>query len=380
MITREEHLRVEARVAAVTQELTDARSEEEVAVAALNRTMGIDVNAPTRVEGRRRAPGVDLPLQGALRLAVANRPEIPVMVRGIAVAERDVKVVRADFLPTVSVQAGYSNVTGTHIQNSNVAAGGIFVTQDLYDGGRRRGQLRAAEAGVRSAIAQAQQVCDGIAYEVNVAFHGVEDARERIRAARATFEQAGEYLRLVTSRFRAGDATPAELMEARASETAAEQTYNAALYIYQRTLIRLEYAVGARLPTAGEEASPPTSESAPTPPAPPSDRTPSPFRPSMPPGGLPGLPPPRDFGGPAPVGPPPLPTTPAPGRPGRRPCSGPRPSPDRRMRPTRRTGSGPDPGYAQPRSGPGAWGGSGSRVRASTIATTMTSARTWKAD
>src|SRR5262249_48775943 len=158
---------------------------------------GIDVNAPTRVAERRRAPAVDLPLEAALKLAVASRPEIPVMVRGLTVAEQDVKIARADFLPTVSIQAGYSNVTGTRVQNANVGAGGIFVTQDLYGGGRRRGQLHAAQAGVRSAVAQVQQVCDGIAYEVNAGFHGVEDARERIRAARATFDQASEYLRLV---------------------------------------------------------------------------------------------------------------------------------------------------------------------------------------
>ena len=32
------------------------------------------------------------------------------------------------------------------VQNANVGAGGIFVTQDLYDGHRRRGQILAARA------------------------------------------------------------------------------------------------------------------------------------------------------------------------------------------------------------------------------------------
>lgn len=130
-ITREEHLRVEASLAATRQDLTDARSEEEVAIACLNRAMGINVNAPTRVADRRLAPEIDIPLDGALRLAAANRPEIPVMIRGIRVAEEDVKIARADYLPTVSIQAGYSNVTGTHVQNANVGAGGIFVTHEL---------------------------------------------------------------------------------------------------------------------------------------------------------------------------------------------------------------------------------------------------------
>ena len=321
VITREEHLRVEARVAVVRQERADARSAEEVAVAALNRAMGIDVNAPTRVAERRQAPRLELPLDATLKLAAASRPEIPVMVRGITVAEQDVRIARADFLPSVSIQAGYSNISGTNIQNANVAAGGIFVTHELYGGGRRRGQLRAAEAGVRSAIAQAQQVCDGIAYEVNAAFHGVEDAWERIASARATHEQASENLRLVSNRFRTGDATPAELMEARAAETAAEQTYNAAFYLYQRAIQQLEYAVGAALPTA--DAGAPTPPGAGPSAAAPPPGTPSPFRPSSPSGEFPGLPPPLQFGGPGAVGPTPLPQPPSTPSPGTAPMMGP---------------------------------------------------------
>ncbi|WP_406700033.1 TolC family protein [Singulisphaera sp. Ch08] len=313
VITREEHLRAEASLAGVRQEQFDAKSEEEVTIAALNRAMGININAPTQVAERREAPRFELSLEQTLRLAVANRREIPVVVRGISVARGDVDIARADFLPSVSIQAGYSNVTGTGVQNANVGAGGIFVTHELYGGGRRRGQLHAAVAGVRSAEAQAQQVCDGIAYEVNVAFRGVEDARERIGAARAVFEQAKENLRLVASRSREGDATPAELIEAQASETRSEQTLNAAIYQYQRALARLEFAVGVELPLAPgtlATAAPAEAEAA-IPPTP--SGTTSPFLLRSTPSDLPDLFPPLDLGGLAPTTP--TPTRPTPLRP-----------------------------------------------------------------
>jgi outer membrane protein len=321
VITAEEHLRTEARLAAVKQDLTDARSEREVAVASLNRAIGIDVNAPTQVAERREAPRFALSLRESLDLAVANRREIPVVTRGISVASKDVDIARAEFLPTVSVQAGYSNVTGTGVQNANVGAGGIFVTHDFFAGGKRRGQLRAADATVRSAVAQAQQVCDGIAFEVNTAYHGVEDDHERIETARASNEQAAENLRLVTSRFRNGDATPAELIEARAAESRAEQIYNASFYQYQRALVRLEFAVGAALPLSpGEAPIEMAVQPGPaTPPGPPVSG--SPFRPrdrGLPafPGLTPGSEPPRSI--------PPVPTpTPTPLPPTSRPPSSP---------------------------------------------------------
>lgn len=177
---------------------------------------------------------------------------------------------------------------------------------------------------MRSAIAQAQQVCDGIAYEVKVAFHGLEDARARIRAARVSYEQAVENLRLVGNRYRTGDATPAELMDARASEAAAEQTYNAAFYFDQQAVLRLEFAVGVELPVAREELpGQPATAPGPGPIAPGPPTGPSPFRPSAPGGRLLELPPPRDFGGPAPAGPAPLPGTPSPGTPSTPPLLGP---------------------------------------------------------
>ncbi|WP_435015578.1 TolC family protein [Tundrisphaera sp. TA3] len=315
VITREEELRAEAGLAGVRQVRADAVSAEEVAIAALNRAMGISINADTRVVERREAPQMALTLDQCLRLAVAHRREIPVVSRGIAIAQGDVKVATADFLPSLSIQAGYSNVTGTGVQNANVGAGGIFVSHDLFAGGKRRGQLHAAEAGVRSAAAQAQQVCDGIAFEVNVAYRGLEDARERIGSARAVFEQARENTRLLASRARAGDATPADVIEAESGETRSEQTFHAAIYQYQRAIARLEYAIGVELPaTPGrlpEAASPVVSDD--VPPVPPDD--PSPFERRSTPNALPGLPPPPGTDAVAPIegtplSPPPLPEAP----------------------------------------------------------------------
>ncbi|AMV38158.1 TolC family protein [Planctomyces sp. SH-PL62] len=387
-ITREQLLRVDADLAGARQLQSDAKSEEEVAVAALNQTMGIKVDAPTRVAERRAAPRLEMELKDALELSVASRPEIPVVLRGIAIAQEGVSFARAEFLPIVSIQAGYSNVTGTGIQNANVGAGGIFLTQELYAGGKRRGQLRSAEAGVRSAEAQAQQVCDLIAFEVNAAYRYLEDAHARIEAARAVYLQAVENQRLVASRYEAGDATPAEVVEARASETKSEQTFNAAFYQYQRALARLEYAVGGPLPVSAEPipaaapvetgpdrapAPPPASRrSAPAPAAaspasPTRPRSPC-RRPSRPPR------PPRRR---APRAAPSPPASPA--------CSGRRRrSPGRPTSRTRPTGPGPEPeggaGRAHPRRGPGAWGGRGSRSQARTSAPSITRAIIWSTD
>jgi outer membrane protein TolC len=280
VLTPEDVLRAEVGVAEVRQLLTRARSSVRVTIAGLNRAVGLLVSAPTEVSDRREEPAVALSVEDALRLAVANRREVAVVRNGIADAELDVKIARADYMPTLSVQSAVSSVTGTGIQNANVLGGGAFAVLDVYTGGKGRGQLRAARAEVHHAAAQAKQVVDGVAYEVNFAHAAVDDARERIAQARTSVVQARENLRLVANRYQTGDAQPTDVIDAQTTQTRAEQDYNASLYDYQTAVARLEYAVGAPVTAPG---------GAPTeiaiPPAPP-PTTPSPFtqpRPEAPP-------------------------------------------------------------------------------------------------
>jgi outer membrane protein TolC len=57
-------------------------------------------------------------------------------------------------------------------------------------------------------------------------------------------EQTRETYRLIVARSRQGDATPAELTEAEAGLTRAEQDYANSIYDYLTSIERLRYAMG----------------------------------------------------------------------------------------------------------------------------------------
>ncbi|MBV8429573.1 MAG: TolC family protein, partial [Solirubrobacterales bacterium] len=275
-LTAEDVLRTEVQVAEVRQILTRARSAVRVTVAGLNRAIGLNVCAPTEVADRREEPSVSQTLADSLSQALVNRREIAVVRKGIADADLDVKVARADYLPTLSIQSAVSDVTGTGVQNANVLGGGAFAVLDVYTGGKRHGQMHAAQAGVWRAAAQAKQVVDGIAYEVHYAHTAVDDARENLVLARTTVAQARENYRLVDNRYKTGDAQPTDVIDAETSRVRAEQGLSAALYQYQTAVARLEFAIGAPIATP---ASAPEELATP----PPAATTPSPFaRPEAP--------------------------------------------------------------------------------------------------
>src|SRR5262249_23552685 len=220
VLTREDVLRAEVQVADARQALTSARSGVSIAHAALNRAIGITVGYPTVVTEAALpiatppplAPPQPVPsefalgLEECLDLAVRNRPELVVVQKAIQAAVGGVDAARADYLPTFGTRATGSVVEGLAVQNAVVFDAGIYMRWDLYTGGRRAGVVQIAESDVRAAVAEAQQICDTIAFEVHVAFANIVDARERIAQTRTAVEQARETLRLVRNRYDRGDA------------------------------------------------------------------------------------------------------------------------------------------------------------------------------
>lgn len=262
-LSREDTLRAEAQAKEVQQQIHDARNAAELAVVTLNRAIGLNVNAPTRVvEGQEAPPAFNKSLEECLQLAVERRPEFQIVRKGILAAESDVTIARAEYFPIVTIQSAYSNVTGEGVQNSNTGTGGIFVNLEMYTGGRRKGRLQTARAEVRTACAQAQQICDGIAYEVHVAFRGAVETHDRIAVAQAAVAQARENLRLIDGRYRKREAKPTDVIDAQTTLRQAEQSLNASSYECRTALAQLEYAVGSPIASSNVPLPQPTTANA----------------------------------------------------------------------------------------------------------------------
>jgi outer membrane protein TolC len=101
-----------------------------------------------------------------------------------------------------------------------------------------------AEADIESAVADAQGILDAISLQVNLAYRGVVAARERIDLARPAVEQSAEALRIVRQRYRAGTATPTDVIDAETAATRAEQRYVSARIEYLSALARVAYVTG----------------------------------------------------------------------------------------------------------------------------------------
>lgn len=256
VVERDAVLRAEVQVSEARDALVTADKVEFDAVARLNLALGRNVSLPLQVADLTARPDFRLSLPECLEIAAAQRREIDVARRTVAAAQYGLQAVRAEYLPKVYVKGVLTRVEGSDVADETVLGAGLHFEQSLFEGLRRQGEKRAAQADVASAVAQARVVLDNITLEVNLAYREIAASRERIALSEAAVVQARENLRLVRNRYNNGTATPTDLVDAETALTRSQQRYYTAVYDYLAALTRLDYAMG-RPP--GQFLSPPAA-------------------------------------------------------------------------------------------------------------------------
>ena len=242
---RNDVLRADVFAKEMQLELVKAHTAAGVALAKLNRAIGINPSCTTQVSELSEPPPLDLPLRDCLQMAVENRREFGVVEHGIAKAKLGASAAESEFMPKVVV-GGLGSVQQEHdpTKYAEHASAGIGIELGLFQGGKRIGEMREAKTEIDLAVAGGKEVCDQIAYEVKVAYLSITDATERMKVAQAAAAQASENRRVVGSLFEQGDAIATEIIDAELTLTRAQQGYLLAKYDYQTALARLAFAVG----------------------------------------------------------------------------------------------------------------------------------------
>jgi outer membrane protein TolC len=245
VIEREKVLRAEVALAKDRRALDVAQETEAIAVAALNLAIGLNVSAATGVVDTADVPPFALSLGDCLRAAVDGRREFQVARQAVRVAQAGSGVARADFAPRIVAEGNLLDFQQSNPRGHfDLPFAFIKLEWGLFEGGKRVAEMRVADSKVREAQAQAESIADTIAFQVNQAYRQMIAARKGIDRSRPAVDQSREAYRLVVARSRQGDATPAELTDAEAALTRAEQDHANSIYDYLTAIERLQYAMG----------------------------------------------------------------------------------------------------------------------------------------
>jgi outer membrane protein TolC len=250
---KDDVLRAQVQRSESREALVLARLREWDALARLNNTMGRNAALPLDVIDTEDGTALQLvppqsPLPRALaellEQAAALRPEIALARQAVVAAHEGRQAARAEFLPRIYARAAAGHTDGKNVITGWQEGAGLHLESPLYAGGRHRGELRSADAEIEAAIADAQTILDAISLQVNLAYRGLVSGQERVELARPAVEQSAEALRIVRQRYRAGTATPTDIIDAETTATRAEQRYVSARIEYLSALARLVYVTG----------------------------------------------------------------------------------------------------------------------------------------
>jgi outer membrane protein TolC len=241
---KDDVLRAEVQLSESREALVLAREREWDGVARLNNAMGRNTAWPLEVLDLDVQPPLPGLLAELLEQAATRRPEVALAREAVAAAQEGRLAARGEFLPRIFVRGAAGHTEGQNVITGWQEGAGLHLEAPLYAGGRHRGELRSALADIEAALADAQTILDAISLQVNLAYRAVVSAQERVGLARPAVEQSAEALRIVRQRYRAGTATPTDVIDAETAATRTEQRYVSARIEYLSALARLAYAMG----------------------------------------------------------------------------------------------------------------------------------------
>lgn len=158
-------------------------------------------------------------LVGRHNLAIENRPEIKMLANAADIAREGIKLVKADYKPTLALTGGYI------ISNPNVFDGfqrkfsgvwnvGVMFSLPIWNWGETKYKVRAARAATNIAEMQLADAKEMIELQVSQNEFKLDEAQKRVDMTRKNIKSADENLRAATLGFKEGVMTTSNVLEA----------------------------------------------------------------------------------------------------------------------------------------------------------------------
>ncbi len=216
-VTRNEWLKVAVRHNEARLGLQKAESGLELSRMALCRLIGLPFDTDIETSDEQLFSKSQTWM---LQADVTNRPEYRLMQRQVDLAREQIKLVRADFLPTAGVSAGYTYVGGVDLGMSTYEEGNFSVIASvsipIFHWGEGRRKVQAARHSQAISQARLEENTGLLSLEIEQVRLHLADAVKRVEMAEQSMEQAEENLRVNQDRFEVDMGVLTDLLEAQA--------------------------------------------------------------------------------------------------------------------------------------------------------------------
>jgi len=228
----------------------------------LNVTLGLNADRPLQLEADpvpTQVPALSARMADLMAEAMRQRPDLAAAQARRDAAAADVRVARAQGLPSISVGAQHSFIDTTDLPHQNFNQFGVTVTVPIFTGFSTVYGVRQAKETLAEREAGTEQARLNVSLDVWNAYYGMDSANQQLTATAALLKTADDNQQVALGRYQSGVGTILDVLTAQnGAATAREQRINAELG-WKVARAQLAFALGrltSAAPLAGSAALP----------------------------------------------------------------------------------------------------------------------------
>ncbi|SNB45852.1 TolC family protein [Geobacter sp. DSM 9736] len=243
VVTRNDLLQAEVRLADSTQRKLDAANRVETAWLKLNFLMCEEPGFRGELQELPEIGEVDLEEATAER-ALSARPDIAALKRVAQAGEAEVTEARTAFFPEVYARAGIDYVQNSRSQEQAIYSATLGLRVNLFEGFAATARQQQAVLGRSHSneILRAEE--ERIRIDLEIAKNEVRVTAQRVRTLEQSIRQGEENLRINRDRYTEQVGTATEVLDSQTLLTQVRTEYIRAKYAHQLALARVKHALG----------------------------------------------------------------------------------------------------------------------------------------
>jgi outer membrane protein TolC len=229
-------------------ELERARVNEEVAAGALRVFVGYQFTRPIITTDLALALPVASEYEQFRAEDISRRPELTQFEQQLRAAREDIKIARAERLPSLSysINGGFDtdSLRGPRLKEHSGVSAAISLNIPVFDWGASRSRERQARLRAEIAATERTLALRGFTQQFYSARSQAASAAARINLAREGVRKAEDNVSASIARYRAGEAQIVEVTDAQTTLVTQRTALYQAIFDYQTALARLRQATG----------------------------------------------------------------------------------------------------------------------------------------
>jgi len=238
-------LRAQVELQARQQQLIASRNDFAKQKLGLARVIGLAPGQEfTLTDQAPYEPLVPMSTEQSLQRAYATRPDYLAAAEKVRAAEYFRRAATAEHLPSLGMEADYGDIGVTPNNSHGTFTAGASLRIPIFEGGKARADSLQAEAMLRQARQQMEDLRGRIDYQVRAALLDLSSAADQVEVARSSVNLAGQTLNQARDRFAAGVTDNLEVIQAQEALSVANENYISSLYAHNVAKIALVYSMG----------------------------------------------------------------------------------------------------------------------------------------